>query len=259
MMDFDTASTTNELTPMDAPVNPSVADITSHVSPWLIPLAYFLGRYLVLPLFFGQIEIVGQENLPKSGAVILAPTHRARWDSLLLPYATGRCVTSRDLHFMVTMSECQGLQGWFVRRMGGFPVNQQRPAIATLRYAVELLQQRQMLVIYPEGGIFRDREIHPLKPGIARLALSAESSHSGLGVQIVPVSIHYSQPYPQWGTKVKINIGKPIIVTNYLNGCLKRDAQLLTTDLTYQLQQLNQQESVGGQLSVVGCQLLTND
>jgi 1-acyl-sn-glycerol-3-phosphate acyltransferase len=244
MMEFDTASTTKELTPTDAPVHPRVTEINSCVSPWLIPLAYVLGRYLVFPLFFGQIEILGQENVPKSGAVILAPTHRSRWDSLLLPYATGRGVTGRDLHFMVTISECQGLQGWFVRRMGGFPVDQKRPAIATLRYAVELLQQQQMLVIYPEGGIFRDREIHPLKPGIARLALSAEYSHTGLGVQIIPVSINYSQPYPTWGTKVKIHIGKPIIVADYLYGNFKSDAKRLTTDLTHQLQHLNQQELV---------------
>ena len=106
--------------------------------------------------------------------MILAPTHRARWDSLLLPYATGRCVTGRDLRFMVTIDECQGLQGWFVRRLGGFPVNARHPAVKTLRHAVELLQDKQMLVIYPEGNIFRDGKLHPLKPGIARLALNAE-------------------------------------------------------------------------------------
>ncbi|HLP88144.1 MAG TPA: 1-acyl-sn-glycerol-3-phosphate acyltransferase [Nostocaceae cyanobacterium] len=250
-MEFYHASTTSELTSMGASVNPQVVSKTSQFSPWLISLAYFLGRNICLPLYFGRIEIIGQENIPKNGPAILAPTHRSRWDSLLLPYATGRCVTGRDLNFMVTISECQGLQGWFVRRLGGFPVDPQRPAIASLRCAVDLLQQQQMLVIYPEGGIFRDKEIHALKPGIARLALSAESNHPGLGVQIIPVHIDYSQPYPGWGSKVKMNIGQPILVKNYVNGCLKLDAKNLTSDLTHQLQLLNNQELVTSQWSVV--------
>ncbi|MDJ0676122.1 MAG: 1-acyl-sn-glycerol-3-phosphate acyltransferase [Calothrix sp. MO_167.B42] len=212
---------------------------TSHVSPWFSPLAYFLGHNLVLPLFFRQIRITGQENLCASEPVILAPTHRSRWDALLIPYAAGRYVTGKDLRFMVTMNECQGLQGWFVRHMGGFPVNPKRPSIGTLRHGVDLLQQRESLVIFPEGGIFRDGKVHPLKAGIARLALTAESSHPGLGVKIIPIGINYNQQYPQWGADVKINIGTPISAMDYLNGCVKQDAKNLTEDLGKALQKLN--------------------
>jgi len=215
-----------------------VSFATSRVSPWFSPLAYLLGRHFLLPFFFGQIRITGQENLPTSGPVLLAPTHRSRWDALLIPYAAGRCVTGRDLRFMVTVDECQGLQGWLVRRMGGFPVDTQHPSITTLRHAVELLQQGEMLVIFPEGGICKGK-LHPLKPGIARLALSAESSHSGLGVKIIPISINYSQPNPCWGTDVSIQIAPAIEVSDYVNGCIKQDAQQLTTDLAKTLQQLS--------------------
>ncbi len=211
----------------------------SHVCPWFSPLAYFLGHNLVLPFFFRQIRITGQENLSATEPLILAPTHRSRWDALLIPYATGRCVTGKDLRFMVTMNECQGLQGWFVRHLGGFPVNPKRPSIATLRHGVDLLQQRESLVIFPEGGIFRDGKVHPLKAGIARLALAAESSHPGLGVKIVPIGINYNQQYPQWGADVSINVGTPISAMDYLNGCVKQDAKSLTKDLGKALQKLN--------------------
>ncbi|MBD2386119.1 lysophospholipid acyltransferase family protein [Cylindrospermum sp. FACHB-282] len=243
MMELYSASTTCQATPTDMPAHSEVASTTSQVSPWLSPLLYLLGRHVVLPLFFRRIKITGQDNIPKCGPVIFAPTHRARWDSLLLPYAAGRCVTGRDLRFMVTITECTGLQGWFVQRMGGFPVDPQRPAIATLRHSVELLVNKEMLVIYPEGGIYRDRQVHPLKPGIARLALSAELTHPGLGVQIVPVGINYSQPYPSWGADASIHIGEALKVTDYLNGCVKRDAKRLTADLANMLLSLSHQES----------------
>jgi 1-acyl-sn-glycerol-3-phosphate acyltransferase len=208
------------------------APTTSHISPWLASLVYPLGRYLVVPNYFGQIEIVGQENIPKTGPVIIAPTHRARWDAILIPYATGRGVTGRDLRFMVSLNEVnKGLQGWFIRRLGGFGVDPEHPAIASLRHGVELLQQGEVLVIFPEGDIYRDGDLHPLKPGLARLALCAEASHPGLGIQVVPVGVRYSQTFPRWGSDVSIRIGLPLKVADYDTRAVKQSAKQLTLAL----------------------------
>ncbi|MEL6163617.1 MAG: 1-acyl-sn-glycerol-3-phosphate acyltransferase [Cyanobacteria bacterium J06628_3] len=239
MMEFDLIFDTHRRKTANGKVSTKLAETNSRISPWLSSLTYLLAGNILLPFYFSQITITGQENLPKSGPVILAPTHKARWDSLLLPYATGRCVTGRDLRFMVTSTECRGFQGWFVRRLGGFPVNSKRPSITTLRHTVELLKRGEMLVIYPEGNIFRDNEVHPLKPGIARLALNAESSHPGLGVKILPICLNYSHPYPSWGADVSISIAPAIKVADYNNGCVKQDAKSLTDDLAYALQQLS--------------------
>lgn len=226
-------------------INSWVSTNTSTVSPWLVSIAYFLGRYFLIPIYFGKIKITGQEYLPTNGPVIFAPTHRSRWDSLLLPYAAGRDVTGIDMRFMVTSNECKGIQGWFVGRLGGFAVNVERPAIATLRHAVDLMQKKQVLVIYPEGDIYRDGKVHTLKPGISRLAINAESRHPGLGIKIVPVAIQYSQPYPSWGTDINIHISKPINVSNYIEGNLKNQAKKLTADLTTELQKLTSQKCQG--------------
>jgi 1-acyl-sn-glycerol-3-phosphate acyltransferase len=242
MLKFYSSKDTYQPIPRSNAANSQVAQSTSRVSPLLGPLSYLLGRHLVLPLFFGRIKITGKHNIPTTGPVILAPTHRARWDALLVPYATSE-ITGADLRFMVTISECQGIQGWFVRRLGGFPVDPQHPTISTLRHGVSLLQQGKTLVIFPEGGIFRDGEVHSLKSGIARLSLSAELNHPGLGVKIVPVSINYSQPYPNWGTDVSIDIGNAINVAEYTNGTVKQNAKRLTEDLAKAMQNLNHQES----------------
>ncbi|RCJ21116.1 glycerol acyltransferase [Nostoc minutum NIES-26] len=243
-MQFYSSDHTCQETPAPTQVNYQVADTTSRVSPWLSPLAYLLGRHLLLPLFFGRIRITGQKNIPSTGPLILAPTHRARWDALLVPYTATTCAIGKDLRFMVTIDECQGLQGWFVRRLGGFPVNSKHPSITTLRHGVQLLQQGKTLVIFPEGNIYRDGEVHPLKPGIARLSLNAEFSQPGLGVKILPIGINYSQPYPNWGTDVNIHIGNAINVADYTNGSVKQNAKRLTEDLAKVLQQLSNQELV---------------
>ncbi|WP_275337312.1 lysophospholipid acyltransferase family protein [Nodosilinea sp. PGN35] len=215
----------------------------SRCSPVLTPLAYFLGRYLVVPAYFGTVTITGRHHVPTAGPVILAPTHRARWDSILLPYATGRAVTGRDLRFMVTADEVKGLQGWFIRRLGGFAVNVRRPTVASLRHGIELLLAGEMLVIYPEGGIRRDDKIHGLKPGLARLAVQAEAAKTGLGVQVLPVDIYYGAAYPGWRSPAQIHIGAPLSVQTYLQGedspeALKAGAAQLTKDLKTRLEDM---------------------
>ena len=121
--------------------------IRSDVVPWLAPLAILTTEHIALRSFFRQISILGAENLPTTGPVLLAPTHRARWDALLIPKAAGRCVSGRDCRFMVTTTEMSGLQGWFLRRLGCFAIDQSKPGTASLRYALDLLADHQQVCL----------------------------------------------------------------------------------------------------------------
>ncbi|MBW4471222.1 MAG: 1-acyl-sn-glycerol-3-phosphate acyltransferase [Stenomitos rutilans HA7619-LM2] len=210
----------------------------SQCSSWLASLVYPLGRHLVVPAYFKRVEVIGRENLPRTGPVILAPTHRSRWDAVLIPYAAGQDVTGRHLRFMVSADEVRGLQGWFIRHLGGFPIDTSRPAIASLRHGVELLQNRESLVIFPEGNIFRETQVQRLKPGLARLALQAEASQPKLGIQVVPIRLYYSKPLAPWRCRVKIFIGQPLYVAAYDLKAPKQSAQLLTADLKQALEAL---------------------
>jgi 1-acyl-sn-glycerol-3-phosphate acyltransferase len=215
---------------------------TSSISPWLAPLAYWLGNRLLMPFYFHRAQVLGRENLPTSGAVILAPTHRSRWDSIIIPFAAGRTVTGRDLHFMVAVNEVQGLQGWFIRRLGGFSIDPEQPAIASLRHSIDILAQGQTLVIFPEGGELSDNRqagVNQLHPGLARLALQAETLNPGLGTKVVPISVHYHPQIPRWGCSVNIQIGEPMHVSDYIDNGLKKGAKRLTEDLAEALRSLS--------------------
>jgi 1-acyl-sn-glycerol-3-phosphate acyltransferase len=221
-------------------LNPEKTDeLNSRVSPWLANLLYPLGCYLVIPGFFGKIEIFGQEHIPRQDPVIVAPTHRSRWDAVIVPYALGRLVSGRDLRFMVSVNEVKGIQGWVIRHMGGFPVDTERPQLNSVRHSIELLKSNQeMLVIFPEGGIFNDYQIHPLKRGVAAIALQAETDKLTTGVKILPVGIRYSQPYPTWGANVRVDIGVPLTVKEYYGKSLRQSSQKLTAALQKSLEKL---------------------
>lgn len=210
--------------------------VNSRLSPWLAPIMYAIGKWLVLPIYFSDIEILGEENIPTKGPTVLAPTHQSRWDPLLVGLLGQRA--GRYLRFMVTADECVGIQGWFIRRLGGFPVHVRKPSVKSLRHGVQLLQENEMLVIYPEGNIFRGR-INPLKPGLARISLRAERSRPHLNVQIVPITLKYSDLCPKWRSRVTIRIGEPIAVASY-KGAGKAQSKRLTDDLQNSLQALAQ-------------------
>ena len=208
-----------------APVSPRESGLCNGVSPWLAPLAMVATQDLALRAFFTEVMVVGREHLPASGAVLLAPTHRARWDALLLPHAAGRRVTGRDCRFMVTIDEMVGLQGWFLQRLGCFSVDQGRPTLASLRLAIDLLSRGQQLVVFPEGRIQRvDGPIH-LRQGLARLSQLAEGQ--GVSVTVVPVGIAYSHAIPRLGDRASVCFGPPL----HTAGQGREAARGLTKDL----------------------------
>ncbi len=166
---------------------------------------------LVLNNFFRRRIIIGVENLPFKGSVVLAPTHRSRWDALMLTMAAGRRITSRDCRFMVTLSEMKGIQGWFLNRLGCFPIDQGSPSLTTLRYAVDLLISRQQLVVFPEGKINRFGEPVKLKKGLIRLAQLA--SNRDIDIKIVPVGLAYSEVIPKLCGTASICFSKPITIS----------------------------------------------
>jgi 1-acyl-sn-glycerol-3-phosphate acyltransferase len=162
--------------------------------------------------------------------VLLAPTHRSRWDALMLPHAAGRRVTGRDCRFMVSSDEMAGLQGWFLHRLGCFPVNPRKPAAASLRFAVQLLQAGEQLVVFPEGRIQQDDTPLRLMPGLGRLAALAEGQ--GVAVPVVPVGIGYGRARPRLGGRAALCFGEPL----RLQGQGREAAKVLNAALMASLQ-----------------------
>jgi 1-acyl-sn-glycerol-3-phosphate acyltransferase len=209
----------------------------SGFSPIIKFLAYPLGQF-VLPHYFKKIDITGQEHIPHSGATILAPTHRSRWDPMLVPYIAGPYITGRDIRFMTSQNEMKGIQGWIVRRLGGFPVDTDSPSVATFKFSIELLVRGEMLAIFPEGNIFRDNELHPLKKGLTRIAVQAYSAAPEQEIKVIPIHFQYSDLLPKMGSSVKILIGAPLLASNYAGKSNKKAAEAMHQDLAVALQGL---------------------
>ena len=191
-------------------------DICYGIQPLLAVLAMWVTQDIAMRFFFRRKTIIGKENISLSkGALILAPTHRSRWDGLILTLAFGRRETKKDCRFMVTNPEMIGIQGWFLKRLGCFSINQDSPSLSSLRYALNLIVDKKQLVIFPEGKINKYGKKLPLKQGLFRLARIAEKK--GTSVNIVPIGIAYDNVIPRFRGKVALCIEEPLNINDFSN------------------------------------------
>ena len=197
-------------------MNKKSIDTNHGINPLLGFLAMFFTQDLLIKFFFSDIKINNKSfSIPKNASIILAPTHRSRWDGLVLTKAMGRRVTSKDCRFMVTKSEMKGIQGWFLKRLGCFSINQLSPSLSVLRYAVNLIVNKYQLVVFPEGKINKFGKKLILKEGLYRLALLASKKTNS--IFIIPIGIAYSQVTPKIRDKVSLIFGEPMLVDKNSN------------------------------------------
>ena len=183
---------------------------------------------------FTRMSIEGKENLPKSGAYVLAPVHRSYVDTPITA-----CVTRRRVRFMGKDSMWKfETFGKLLSALGAFPVSRGTADREALKRCIAVLKGGEPLVLFPEGERKDGPIVQPLFDGAAFVAVKA-------GVAIVPVGIGGSARVMPRGAKfifpkkVHIVIGKPIRVEVNANGRANREAvSVVTKQLHAELQRL---------------------
>ena len=206
-------------------------NICHEINPFLGLIAMFITQDIVMKIFFKKKKIINNKFLiPNNSSVILAPTHRSRWDGLILTMAMGRRVTKKDCRFMVTKSEMIGIQGWFLKKLGCFSINQLSPSLAVLRYAVDLIVKKKQLVVFPEGKINKHGKKIVLKEGLFRLARLAKKKATL--ITIIPIGIAYSEVTPKFRSSVSLCFGDPMIISDNINFSINEFNETLHEKMT---------------------------
>lgn len=181
--------------------NPSLT--TRHPSERLYRISTFWLR--VLLRCTGGVTLIGRENIPKTGGVILAPNHISYMD----PPAVG-CYLRRQVHYMAKEELFRPkLLGAWMRWVGTFPVRRGTADRMALKQAIDLLCQGRVVCIFLEGTRSPDGKLQDPELGIGLIALKSQSP-------IVPVAVIGTDKLLAPGSKrlyrhrVKIVYGKPL-------------------------------------------------
>ncbi|MGB9802573.1 lysophospholipid acyltransferase family protein [Desulfofundulus sp.] len=141
-------------------------------------------------------EVVGADNLPRSGGVLVVSNHVSYWD----PVVVG-CALTRQVHFIAKAELFRiPLLGTVITALGAFPVRRGGGDRQAIRRALELLKQGRVVGIFPEGTRSKSGELLEPHLGAAMLALRAK-------VPVLPVAVINTRGV--FG-KVRVYIGKPL-------------------------------------------------
>ncbi|RTE10481.1 lysophospholipid acyltransferase family protein [Paenibacillus whitsoniae] len=187
-------------------------------------MLYRIGRFL-FRLFFGlffRLRAIGVENVPAQGAVVLCGNHTSLLDPPILGTPLRRMV-----HFMAKAELFDiPLFGTLITKVGAFPVKRGGVSRESIRLAVQLLKDGNMLGVFPEGS--RSNAGGMGKKGAASLALKA-------GAAVVPVAIigNYSI-----FRRMTIVYGKPLDLSAYA-GASSEDLEQATDVIMKEIRRLH--------------------
>jgi 1-acyl-sn-glycerol-3-phosphate acyltransferase len=201
-----------------------------------------IGPWATL-VFRPQAE--GMENVPRSGAAILASNHLSAADWVFMPLQLRRRVTFLAKAEYFTGRGVKGfLQRAFFSGAGQVPIDRSSASAAedAIRTGARILRDGKLLGIYPEGTRSPDGRLYRGKIGVARMALE-------VGVPVVPVAMTYRRRnIPLIGRhlpRVCIQFGRPLDFSRYEGLAGDRFVERSITDeIMYEVMTLSGQEYV---------------
>jgi 1-acyl-sn-glycerol-3-phosphate acyltransferase len=220
-------------------------------------MAYFILKTFVLgPLlrFIFRPWVRGVGNVPTTGAAILASNHLSFSDSIFLPLQCPRPVVFLAKSEYFTGKGLKGwLVKWFFQATGQLPIDRSggKASEAALNTGLGVLEQGQLLGIYPEGTRSPDGRLYRGRTGIARMVLEAK-------VPVIPVAMIDTEKVQPIGTRlprvrrVGIVYGKPLDFSRF-DG-MEGDRIVLravTDEIMYELKKISGQEYIDNYASTV--------
>ena len=137
------------------------------------PLFYKIIRPIAKVIFkiLYRPTIIGKENIPKKGRVIIAGNHKHNWDCAMMLCSTKRCI-----HFLAKEELFNGKFGFFFRWMGLIPVKRKSHDGKALPESIKYLENEKVIGIFPEATFNRgEGVILPFKIGAVKMAHDAPS------------------------------------------------------------------------------------
>jgi 1-acyl-sn-glycerol-3-phosphate acyltransferase len=186
----------------------------------------------------------GTENVPATGAAILASNHLSAADWIFMPLQLKRRVTFLAKAEYFTGTGIKGaLQRAFFTGAGQVPIDRSSASAAenAVQTGMRMLQQGKLLGIYPEGTRSPDGRLFRGKTGVARMALET-------GAPVIPVAMVYSRkrlPFGRSITRVRVRFGAPLDFSRYEGLSGDRFVERSITDeVMYEIMTLSGQEYV---------------
>ena len=180
--------------------------------------------WLILKIFW-RMEIIGIENLPQSGGLIIASNHVSYLDPAVLVASLNKKI------YFLTKKEVfkNNFISFLLKNMNALPIDRGKVDMLAFKKAINILREEKVLGIFPEGTRSSNGELQELKLGTIKIAMKT-------GVPILPVGIIGTHKIYPRSIKFPI-LFKHKIIVKY--GAPQYLDKLKSRDKVYQMEELD--------------------
>lgn len=170
----------------------------------------WLMRAITSTYLIGSFRVVGAENVPRTGPLIVCPSHSGTLDPPLVPAFAPRSDSW-------SMAKSEYFKGGIVevlfRWYHAFPVVRHTADRSALKRSFDLLKAGHALIIYPEGTRVESGVLANPEPGAGFIAQKAGCLVVPVGLsgtrECLPKGAHWPRRVP-----VTVTFGKPFLVAS---------------------------------------------
>ena len=186
--------------------------------------SYRFFKAILVPIFkfWYRPTIIGKENIPEDGAILIVGNHKHVYDQCLAIMAT-----KRTIHYMAKKEYFEGRHAWFFRMVGCIPVDRSKKDTEAVSVALDVLNKKEALGLFPEGTRNKTgKELLPFKYGTVSMSYKTKAL-------IVPFAI--TGKYRLFNNGLTIRFGKGFVADDDLeeaNKKLAREIEKLISENT---------------------------
>lgn len=151
------------------------------------PIVYDVGRVIcrIATSTLLDLKVFGTHHVPAHGGALLLANHQSYLD----PVVIGTRL-QRRLCFLAKSELFESkIFGRLIRSLNAYPIRQGAGDVGAMRETIRLLNEGQVLTVFPEGTRTETGQLQPLQPGFALVVRKTK-------VPVIPVAIHGS--YTAW-------------------------------------------------------------
>jgi 1-acyl-sn-glycerol-3-phosphate acyltransferase len=171
-----------------------------------------------MEVFYHRMEVSGLENIPRNKPVIFASNHtNALMDPLVITYF------SPFQDYFMTRGDVFNIRviGALFRSWRMLPVFRMKDGMESLsqnnpvmEFVIQRLMEGHSIIIFAEGSHFWERNVHPLKKGLVRMAFEVLERQPDTELVVVPVGLHYNDLI-KMNQDILVSFGAPVSVREF--------------------------------------------
>lgn len=147
-----------------------------------------------------RLTVIGAENLPAEGGLVLCANHTSMLDILVLALAA-----DRPIRYMAKKELFAPPLGKFFKALGAFPVNRGGGDLTAIKTTISLVEGGEMVGMFPQGTRYKytDPAETKVKHGVGLIAWRAKCP-------VQPVFINTQVNCVKWFRKTEVIFGKTV-------------------------------------------------